>query len=454
MKNGLLANNFVPEIFAQKPQYITKEMRYDQLTPVLAYAAIGGAGSCMMESAYDEGYGTFSFIGINPLATFTANGNKIKINALGQELTIEGDPYQTLQEFSQGRRVFGFIAYDAVRQKEKLPDRHPAQPTPEFLFHIYTTVIKFDHKLQKVSFQHHGSESELETIIHKVFNPVSVSQFQEPGSIDVAPDISDEEYAKMVMKAKDYIKAGDIFQVVLSRTFKAKTNATAFDIYRALRQLNPTPYLSFFEENDFAIAAASPELLVGVKNGMIETVPIAGTCKKGDDINVLLNDPKETAEHIMLVDLARNDVGSVAKPGTVRVSEFKSVKTYSHVSHIVSRVVGELDEKYTPLNALKAILPAGTLSGAPKIRAMEIIDELENSRRGMYGGSILTIDEEGNLTSSITIRTAVIYGKTVEVRTGAGIVLDSEPLKEARETSLKSRGVITALELAEGGVKK
>ncbi len=194
----------------------------------------------------------------------------------------------------------------------------------------------------------------------------------------------------------------------------------------------------------------SPELLVGVKNGIIESVPIAGTCKKGDDINRLLADPKESAEHVMLVDLARNDVGSVATPGTVQVAEYRSVKHYSHVSHIVSRVIGTLDTKYTPMQVLKACLPAGTLSGAPKIRAMEIIDELEHSRRGLYGGAILTIDEIGNLTSAIAIRTAFIQDGVLEVRTGAGIVLDSVPEKEAEETKMKSRSVISALEVASG----
>ncbi len=451
MKNKLLDPNFAPEIFNQKPKYIVKEMHYDQLTPILAYSAIGGVGSCMIESAYDEGYGNYSFIGINPIATFIANGNTIEITANGKKICIEDNPYEVLENFRQNQRVFGFMAYDTVRLKEKLPDRHISQPTPDFLFHIYKTVIKFEHKLQKVTFKHIGTEKELAIVIDRVFNkPGKISQLNKAKEVAIKADISDKEYANMVIKAQEYIKAGDIFQVVLSRVFRAENHALPFDIYRALRKLNPTPYLSFFEEKDFAIASASPELLVGVKNKMVETIPIAGTCKKDDDINQLLADPKETAEHIMLVDLARNDVGSIATPGSVKVSEFKTVKNYAHLNHIVSRVVGELDKQYTSLNALKAILPAGTLSGAPKIRAMEIIDELENSRRGLYGGSILTIDEDGNLTSSITIRTALIYGKTVEIRTGAGIVLDSNPEKEAMETSLKAQGVVAALKLAQG----
>ncbi|MCC2624463.1 MAG: anthranilate synthase component [Burkholderiales bacterium] len=431
---------------------ITKELRYDQLTPVLAYATIGGTSSCMMESAYDEGYGTYSFIGINPLATFKATGNNISITTLGKTDSFMGDPHLESQKFAHGYRVFGFLTYDTVRQKERLPDRHQPKNIPDFLFHIYKTVLRFDHKTQKVLFTHFGEESELDAIIAKVFDPVPVGHFTDVGEVVVKSDITDEEYMQMVKSAQEYIKAGDIFQVVLSRTFSAKIKVKPFDIYRALRSISPTPYLTFFSEEDFSIASASPELLVGVKNGLIESVPIAGTCKRGDDVNKLLADPKESAEHVMLVDLARNDVGSMSIPGSVQVAEYRSIKNYSHVSHIVSRVIGTLDPKYTPIEVLKASLPAGTLSGAPKIRAMEIIDELEYSRRGLYGGALLTIDEEGNLTSAIAIRTAFIQGDKLEVRVGAGIVLDSVPEKEAEETRLKARGVITALEVASGRV--
>ena len=430
---------------------VTREMRYDQLTPILVYTAVGGIGSCMLESAYDEGYGTYSFIGINPLGTLTAYGRNVRVEINEQVHEIVDDPYKVLAQFAKGRKTFGFVGYAAVRLKENLPNRHPPQATPDFLFHTYKTIIKFDHKLQKIVINHEGTEDELEEIITRVFEPVKVGQFKTASALEVKSNVTDDEYKYIVKRAQEYIRAGDIFQVVLSRTFSVETKATPLDIYRALRQLNPTPYLTFFQEENYSIASASPELLVGVKNGMIETVPIAGTCKNGDDINKLLADPKENAEHVMLVDLARNDVGSVSKAGSVKVSQYKAVKSYSHVTHIVSRVVGELDPKFDSLQVLKAVLPAGTLSGAPKIRAMEIIDELEYSERGLYGGSIMLIDEHGNITSSIAIRTAVIYGNKVEIRTGAGIVLDSVPEKEAEETKLKARGVIAALELANGG---
>ena len=441
--------NFVPY---QLDKIITKEMSYDELTPIMVYTNLGGFGSCMFESAYDEGYGKYSFLGINPIGTFSAIANNITIEINGSKESYIGNPYDYLSKFSSMRKAFGYVAYDAIRLKEKLPDRHDFGGNPDFLFHIYKTIIKFDHDAKKIVFSHEGSIEELDEIINTAFIPVKIREFKGAVPVDVKNSITDDEFIKMVKKAQEYIKAGDIFQVVLSRVFSAKVVAKPFEIYRALRQMNPTPYLAFFEEDGFAIASASPELLVGVKGGIIETVPIAGTCKVGDDINILLSDPKENAEHIMLVDLARNDVGVVSKPGTVKVSQYKAIKSYSHVSHIVSHVVGELDSKYTPLEALKSILPAGTLSGAPKIRAMEIIDELETSRRGIYGGSMMMIDEGGNIISSIAIRTAFIYSDRVEVRTGAGIVLDSVPEKESEETKLKSLGVIRALELANGGV--
>jgi anthranilate synthase component I len=434
---------------------ITREIRYDQLTPILVYATLGGgSGSCMMESAYDEGYGTYSYIGINPLATFRAVGNQITIKCQGDsDLHLTSDPYVELEKFAKNRRVFGFVSYDTVRQKESIPDRHAKSHIPDFLFHIYKTILRFDHKTQKLLFTHFGSETELDAIIEQVFNPVSVNHFQDMGKIDVEVDISDENFISMVKKAQEYIKAGDVFQVVLSRTFSMRIKVKPFDVYRALRSLSPASYLTFFEETDFAIASGSPELLVGVKGNVVESVPIAGTIKKGDDIHKLLSDPKENAEHVMLVDLARNDIGMVSTPGSVQVVEYKTVKKYSYLSHIVSRVIGTLDTKYTPLDVLKATLPAGTLSGAPKVRAMEIIDELEHSRRGLYGGAMVTLGENGDLLSAITIRTAVMSGDRLEIRAGAGIVLDSDPKMEAEETRLKAKGVIAAVELASGVTK-
>lgn len=436
--------------FNQK-DIISQELDYAKYTPMLVYSAVGGVGSTMMESAYDEGYGTYSFIGINPLATFRAKDKQIEIEYDGHKESIENDPYLVLPEFTKDRRSFGFITYDGVRVKEVLPDRHKHKDVPDFFFRLYRTIVCFDHILGKLVIQHEGSQKELSEIITKLQSVTEITSADKIIMDKMLTDISDEEYAHNVMKAKEYIRQGDIFQVVLSRTFSANIDVKPFTLYRAFRKLNPTPYLYLFEEPEFSVVGASPELLVGVKDGMIETVPIAGTCRKGDDIDKLLNDPKETAEHVMLVDLARNDIGALSQAGSVEVTKFKNVKTYSHVSHIVSHVVGKLNEKFNAFDVVKSTLPAGTLSGAPKIRAMEIIDELEFSRRGLYGGAVMMLDEKANVTAAIAIRTLFMQNNKLELRVGAGIVYDSVPEKEVEETYLKARGGMASIELACGG---
>lgn len=409
-----------------------KYLAYDSLTPVMLFQAVGG--SCLLESAYEKGEGKTSYIGVGPLNTF------------------QGNSYEDLKKLALGKRVFGLISYDAIRLKEKIPDRHVKEGIPDLLFHTYKTVFTFYHDQQKLVCTHEGSEEELEELLRKFQDPICLKPLKGPKKVDILPDICNEEFVKLVERAQEYIRAGDIFQVVLSRTFQAEIKARPFDVYRALRVTSPAPYHFFFEEEGFAVAGASPELMLSVHEGKIESMPIAGTLPKNKSIQTLLECPKESAEHVMLVDLARNDVGALAKAGSVHVAEYKSVKTFSHVHHIVSRVVGELEEGFHPLDAFKSSFPAGTLSGAPKIRAMEIIDELENSRRNLYGGAVVTIDENGNLLSAIAIRMAIIRGSRVEVRAGAGIVLDSIGQKEAEETEHKARGILEAIQLAEGSV--
>lgn len=429
-----------------------QEIPNDGLTPIQVYRALGGKGCCILESAHEKGEGKISLIGINPIGTFKAKGQSIEIELRGKKRSFVGDPYEALKQFAKDQRAFGFISYDAVRLKEKIPDRHPSCGVPDFFFHLYQTILTFEHDRQRVICTHEGTQEGLNALLARCFEPIALKPFKAPKKVAIEPDIGAEEYMQLVDLAKEYIRAGDIFQVVLSRTFRAQVNSTPFEIYRALRQTSPAPYHFFFEEKDFAVAGASPELLVSIQKGVVESMPIAGTCPKESDPNLLLSDPKECAEHVMLVDLARNDVGAVAVAGSVQVADYKILKSFSHVHHIVSRVVGRLKEALDPLDAFKESLPAGTLSGAPKIRAMEIIDELERSRRGLYGGAIVTLDENGDLTSCIGIRMAYIRGSEVEIRTGAGIVLDSVREKEADETVHKARGVVAALELAEGGV--
>ena len=433
--------------------FIQKEISNDDLTPILCFKAVGGLGSCILESDGKQGEGENSLIGIRPFATFQTFGNNIEIRVHKKKSFFTGDPYEALETFAKGRKAFGFIGYNAVQLQEKLPNRHTATGMPDFFFHLYQTVIVFDHDRKKILFTHEGSEEELDAIILECYKAptVKLKPFTKNQSLEINPDLSREEYADLVVKAQEHIKAGDIFQVVLSRTFKIDVKASPFEIYRAIRQVSPAPYLFFFEEKEFAIAGASPELLISVKEGFIKSMPIAGTAFKENSILSLLENPKECAEHVMLVDLARNDVGSVATIGSVRVSEYKKVHSFSHVHHIVSKIEAQLTPSLKPLEALKRSLPAGTLSGAPKIRAMEIIDALENTSRGLYGGAIVAIDEKGDFTSCIAIRMALIKDGTAEVRTGAGIVLDSDPMAEALETEGKAKGILEALKLAEGG---
>lgn len=434
-----------------KPQIHKIEFSSKGLTPLACYHAVGGLGCCMLESIPEENGEKISMIGICPIATFQAKGNFIEIDFQGKRFAGRGDPYEELRKFALNRKLFGFIGYDAIRLKEKLPDHLERGELPDFFFHLYQTVICFDHDRQKIIVTHEGAQEELDAICQRCLASIEPPAMQNPKKIPIRADVSREEFAKLVDRAKEYIRAGDLFQVVLSRTFQCPIHARPFDIYRALRKTSLAPYLFFFEESAFAVAGASPELLISVHDGVISSMPIAGTCAKGDESD-LLSDPKERAEHVMLIDLARNDVGQVAQVGTVRVAESMAVRSFSHVKHIVSRIEGRLHPSLHPLDAFKAAFPAGTLSGAPKIRAMEIIEELERRCRDLYGGAIVSMDEKGNLTSCIAIRMIVYQNGLAEVRAGAGIVLDSIPLKEAIETEIKAKGALEALMLAEGGV--
>lgn len=421
----------------------TREFPVDQLTPITAYAAVGGKGSCLLETAPEAGEGRHSFIGISSAVSFTYK--------VGQP----GDPYDSLRKLEKelGLPAVGFATYDAVRIKEKIPERHPdVSQLPDLFFQFYHTYLTFDHAEGRATIVAE-SEAEIDRILNRLMEGTRLTMLGAPKEIEVETDLSDADYRLIVEKAKKRIVAGDVFQIVPSRTFRAKTDAEAFQIYRALRMTSPAPYLFFFEFEDFCIAGASPEKLISVQDGRIESMPIAGTIKAGGSVAALLNDPKEIAEHVMLVDLARNDLGSVCIPGSVKVVEFKQPHRFSHVTHIVSRVVGQIDPKFDALDAFKASFPAGTLSGAPKVRAMELIDELETSRRGLYGGAIVTLDGKGNLKSCIAIRMALIKDGTAYVRAGGGVVLDSDPQKEADETRLKASTVLDALRLAAGGTK-
>ncbi len=447
-----------------------REIPADHFTPITAYHALAKKGSCILESTPGTGEARYSFIGIDPIASFTAKGRNIEVRIEQKVEKFESDPYVALRAFQKRLKtavvhtpavftggVTGFISYDAIRSKEKIPDRHPdVLKLPDFYFQFYQSTVSFDHETGKamiatITDDYEKGMEELDRLNEGLHRAHPMPVLSEKKEIEILSDLSDAEYGAMVERAKEHIRAGDIFQMVPSRTFQAKINVEPFQVYRALRQVSPAPFLFFFDLEGYAIAGASPEKIISVENRTIESTPIAGTRPKGGSSEELLSDPKEVAEHVMLVDLARNDVGAVSKPGSVQVLEYKKVQQFSHVMHIVSRVVGQLETGLDALDAFKASFPAGTLSGAPKVRAMELIDEIENSRRGLYGGAIVALDAFGNLISCIAIRTTLIKDGTAYVRAGAGIVLDSEPLTEAQESRHKANTVLDALKMACGG---
>lgn len=403
-----------------------KELGFDEFTPITAYQALASKGACLLESSPNKD--RFSFIGVDPIVSIRGKGDyNSALRKLRQEYLIKAE--HPLALYAGG--CIGYVSYEE-----------------EYFFQIYRSGLCFDHEQRKAVLFHIGEEKDLEVLYQKLKqSQISTRHYEirlEMSSIST--DKSDENFHLMVEKAKTHLKAGDAFQIVLSRTFKASIQYEApFQIYLALRKSSPAPYLFFFDLEEFAIAGASPEKLISVQNYLIESSPIAGTRPKGASFDELLNDPKETAEHVMLVDLARNDLGAVSIPGSVKVVEFKSAHEFAHVTHLVSRVTGILDTPFDALDAFKASFPAGTLSGAPKIRAMELIDEIENSKRGLYGGAILVLDSKDNLISCIIIRTAIIKDHEISVRAGAGIVLESDPVKEATETRIKANAVLEAI---------
>jgi anthranilate synthase component 1 len=380
------------------------------------------------------------------------------------ELSVEGK--KAGPELQNG--AVGFLTYDAVRLFEEIPNQQEKNELPEMLFNFYQNTLSFDHLNQKLRIcvtietagkakeNYQKAQTKIDGIIQKINQPFALNNDKhEKRKTSVEVDISDEKFVELVNEAKKYIISGEAFQIVLSRCFKKSYTVSPFNIYRALRRVSPSPYMFYLPLGDSIIIGASPEKLISVRNGRVAINPIAGTRRRGyeqkdEEIeHELLNDKKEMAEHMMLVDLARNDLGAVCEPGSVHLVELSKIKHFSHVSHIASVVEGQLQQNKDAFDALKHAYPAGTLSGAPKIRAMEIIDQLETSRRGLYGGAICRLDYEGNFDSCIAIRMALLKDGLATIRTGAGIVFDSDPIAEANETRVKAASVLEAISVAQ-----
>ncbi|WNZ30404.1 MAG: anthranilate synthase component I [Candidatus Bathyarchaeota archaeon] len=413
----------------------------------------------------------YSFIGFCPVATITIkNGEATTQNKkTGNKQTEKSDdPLSTiaktlksLPEFLDQRFVggaVGYIGYDAVRYWEKLPEKTiDDQKFPDVKVGIFDDGIIYDHK-NRQAFYYYLNENRLEEINKQL------KEAENNGSLEckqLKVNISKEKFEDAVEKAKDYITAGDIFQVVLSKRYDFQIKGNLIGFYRNLRNVNPSPYMYFLKAGEHQIVGSSPEMLARVEKRAVETFPIAGTRPHVKDpienkrlTEELLADPKERAEHVMLVDLGRNDIGKVSKFGSVHLPEFMQVHQYSHVQHIVSRVVGDLKDECNAFDALRAVFPAGTVSGAPKVRAMEIIEELEPTRRGPYAGAVGYFSYNGNADFAITIRTFVANGENAYLQVGAGIVADSVPENEWFETEHKGRALMNALEEVSGSEKQ
>ena len=462
----------------------------DTLTPVSAYEKFArGPYSFLLESASGgEKLARYSFLGSDPFMLFRARGNEVEI-ARGDETERldSDDPIQTLKEqIEQFRAVqvpqlprlyggaVGYAAYDAIRYVENLPDTPPDQlGLPDLYFAFYDLMVVFDHLNKTILVicaarmdgrapeeVYNEAVARIDEAVERLRTPVTklTDDIMPVGDITVpfTSNFEKDQFCQAVEKCKEYIYAGDIFQVVLSQRLSAKTSAHPFDVYRALRVINPSPYMFYLKLDDLRLIGSSPEVLVKVESGEVTVRPIAGTRKRGmtdaEDAALaeeLQADPKERAEHVMLLDLGRNDVGRVSRFGSVRIAEKMVIERFSHVMHMTSTVTGTLDADRDCFDAFRACFPTGTVSGAPKIRAMEILDELEPVKRGPYAGGVGYIDFRGNLDTCIAIRTIVMKGDTAIVQAGAGIVADSVPEREHEETLNKAKALFRAIQVAE-----
>ena len=459
---------------------VSREILCDMETPVSVLSRLAGRRNAfLLESAEGgEKWGRYSFIGVDPELAFEIGHGEGGAPDLEKALRsiyagVRPAPAPGLPRFIGGG--VGFIGYEACGAFERLPPpKEGGRIVPASRFLRVDKLIVFDnlrHSIQAVFCSRPGQYGspeaafeaacrELDAIEHMLRQPAPQREARVFPPPEFAPNMRPEDYTGMVRKAKEYITAGDIIQVVLSQRFSSATAAEPLEIYRALRLLNPSPYMYFLKTGGQVLAGSSPETMVRLTGNRIELRPIAGTRPRGADeqedrrlADELLSDEKEKAEHVMLVDLGRNDVGRVSETGSVQVRDYMAVERYSHVMHIVSHVEGVLRRGCDATDVLKATFPAGTLSGAPKIRAMQIINELEPGPRGTYGGAVGYIGYDGSMDFAITIRTVEIAGGSVSIQAGAGIVFNSDPQREFEETCHKARGMQAAIALAANGLK-
>ncbi len=472
---------------------VTRRLLADGETPVGVYRKLAGErpGTFLLESAeHGRSWSRYSFVGARSAATLTERGGEAHWTGTPPVgLPMDGDPLQALRETVRRLHtarlpglppltggLVGYVAYDAVRRLERLPDiAKDDLDVPELAFLLATDLAVLDHADgsvllianavnwddtdERVDAAYDDAVARLDAMTADLAKPAEPTVATVQTDVDLAGVRStapDGGYQSAVERAKEEIRAGEVFQVVLSQRFETETAADPLDVYRVLRVLNPSPYMYLLRFDGFDIIGSSPEALVRVEEGRAMVRPIAGTKPRGATPEAdaalaadLLADPKERAEHVMLVDLGRNDLGRVCLPGTVEVVDFFAVERYSHVMHIVSTVVGQVAPDYLAYDVLAACFPAGTLSGAPKPRAMELIEEIEPRRRGLYGGAVGYLDFAGDLDTCIAIRTVLLRDGTAYVQAGAGIVADSDPAAEDAECRNKAAAVLTAIRAAE-----
>lgn len=480
------------------------EILADLETPLSAFLKLKGKLGFLLESVEGgEKWARYSFIGSNPSLTIEGKNKNliIKRGTQKEKVTFDNDPLEIISaELKKYKPVtvpglprffggfVGYIGYDVVRHFEKLPDdHHSGINLPDLFLMLTDTLLVFDNLNQTIKVisnayidnkspkeAYKESQEKIDRIVKKLKSkavpPKNIIKTRE----DTAPlenfsngaspsfltgftsNFTKDDFKKAVVKAKEYVKAGDVIQVVISQNFQREVNINPINAYRALRAINPSPYMYYINIGKCTLVGSSPEILVRLEGDTIEYRPIAGTRKRGrtseEDLRLekeLKTDPKEMAEHIMLVDLGRNDVGRVATTGSVKVTELMGVERYSHVMHLVSNIIGKLDNSHDAFDLLKASFPAGTVTGAPKIRAMEIIEELEPTRRGPYAGCVGYFDFSGNMDMCITIRTIILNKNKAYIQAGAGIVADSDPESEYMETVNKAKGMFKAIEMAE-----
>ena len=471
---------------------VYRRLLSDTLTPVSAFARIDDGGTaCLFESVIGgEKVGRYSFLAARPSLEIGSKGKLVTISDNGDRKQFESDnPLTEIRKQIENVKVaqlpgmppftggaVGFAGYDVVRYVEHLPDAPlDDRDLDDMAFAFYDSMLVFDHisktitavalawpeKHESAKAAHEDACQRLDELVTRLSKPSKNLVCMDVAQVDQATDgaeyesnFSQKEYEDAVLKSIDYIKAGDIFQVVLSQRMQTEISCDPLEIYRSLRVLNPSPFMFFVRSGDCTLVGSSPEIMCRVVDNEMTVRPLAGTRKRGateEEDNALeaelLADQKERAEHVMLVDLGRNDVGRVAQYGSIELPDVMVIERYSHVMHISSTVTGQLNDRSDAFDALMASLPAGTVSGAPKVRAMEIIDELEKHRRGPYAGAVGYIDFSGNMDTCIALRTIVIRDNIAYVQAGAGIVADSNPTSEYEETLNKARGLLRAIEL-------